>query len=329
MVPDNSECDRRAKDRFGATIPRELVHRRAISEVLLTGIHTSGNAVYTVSAQWPRWHVFFGSVRHGFDSALVVETLRQLTVLVAHTQLNVPLGMQFLMPDMSVSMAPGALQDPSRPAEVTVEVVVTDIRAAVQGVTAFRTSAIFFVDGQRIAAGTAGARIVTPEAYNRIRSHRGVAVGCRMGRPVPAAEVGHLSPWNVVLNESSDTGHWPLRVDVSNPILFDHPLDHVPGVLLIEAVRQAVRLAFRDPCLDFLTVEAQFVSIAEFSDEATVVLESVSDGPEPAIVHASIQAAGRVRMQARITAKRLVSTGIHQWKSVGTERSALRENLHA
>jgi 2-oxo-3-(phosphooxy)propyl 3-oxoalkanoate synthase len=30
-------------------------------------------------------------------------------------------------------------------------------------------------------------------------------------------------------------------VDTSHPTLFDHPLDHVPGMLSIEAVRQAVQ----------------------------------------------------------------------------------------
>jgi hypothetical protein len=334
MAYENLNFDRQMKNHFSAPVPRELVHRRAISEVFVTGINRTGSTTYTLSAQWPRWHVFFGSVTHGFDSALVVETLRQLTVLIAHTGLHVPLGMQFLMPDMSISMTAGAVRDSSRPAEVTVEVHVSEIRAAGRGITAFRTKAIFLVNGQGIADGTAGARIVDPEAYNRIRSRRSVADGYRLVPPLSPAEVGHGSSWNVVLGESSETRHWPLRVDVSNPILFDHPLDHIPGVLLIEAVRQAVRVALQVPSLDFSAVEAQFVSIAEFSDEGEVVLESMASDGSAVVVLASIRSAGDVRMRAaaKFTARQGAAPALprrHHWKSTRTEHMGLRDNPHA
>lgn len=32
---------------------------------------------------------------------------------------------------------------------------------------------------------------------------------------------------------------WLLRVDGCHPVFFDHPVDHVPGMLLVEAARQA------------------------------------------------------------------------------------------
>ncbi|MEC5182425.1 hypothetical protein RCH07_003803 [Arthrobacter sp. CG_A4] len=334
MTHNIRQHDQRTGHRFSAPVPRELVHRRAISEVFLTGIQRNESTIYTVSAQWPRWHVFFGSIGQGFDSALVVETLRQLTVLIAHTQLHVPLGMQFLMPDISVSMTSGAMRNPFAPAEVTAEVMVSEVKASVQGVNAFRTSAIFRVDGQMIADGAAGARIVDPEAYVRIRSRSPVADRHRIVPPVPAADVGHSTAWNVVLGESSAAGCWPLRVDVSNPILFDHPLDHIPGVLLIEAVRQSVRLALLDPSLDFSLLEARFMSIAEFGDEAVVVLESVTADTDTTTVLANIQASGTVRMHATasITTNQQPDSVLPpspRRKPAETGYVDLRENLHA
>lgn len=292
------EEDQPVSSRFRAPVARELVHRQAVSEVFLTGVLSSGNMTYTVWAQWPRWHVFYGSGNGGFDSAVVVETLRQLTVLLAHTQLGVPLGVHFLMPEMSVSMTRDAGSDPSRPAEVTVEASVSEVRTAGQGIAALRTTAVFRTNGHKIAEGTATARIVDPHAYNRIRSRRRITNAHRDVSPVSPDKVGHVSAWNVVLGESDAPGCWPLHVDVSNPILFDHPLDHVPGVLLIEAVRQALRLAVPDPSLDLATFEASFISIAELEDEATVVLESLTYGPESAAAAVSIQANGNVLMRA-------------------------------
>ncbi|HEY8700958.1 MAG TPA: ScbA/BarX family gamma-butyrolactone biosynthesis protein [Arthrobacter sp.] len=282
---------------FRASVDRALVHRQAVSEVFLTGVRPSGNMTYTLWAQWPRWHVFYGSWNGRFDSAIVVETLRQLTVLVAHTQLDVPLDRHFLMPEMSVSMTGGARPDPARPADVTVKASVSELRTGGQGLAALRVAAVFQANGQKIAEGTARARIVAPDAYNRLRSRRRTSNGHRNISPVAPEKVGHTSAWNVVLGESDAPACWPLHVDVSNPILFDHPLDHVPGVLLIEAVRQALRLALPDPALDLATFEASFISMAELDDEATVVLESLSLGPASAAAAVSVKANGTVLMR--------------------------------
>lgn len=329
-----SEQDQLPDDCFRAPVAREFVHRRAMAEVFLTGVRYHADRTYTVWAQWPRWHVFYGSQRDRFDSALIVETLRQLTVLIAHAQLGVPLGMQFLMPEMSVSMTPGATQDPSYPADVTAEVHISEVRGTGQGIAAFRSTATFLVDGHRIAEGTARARIIDPVAYNRIRSRHRITGEHHEVPPVSAARVGHASPWNVVLGESDAAGCWPLRVDISNPILFDHPLDHIPGVLLIEAVRQALRLAVEDPGLDFATLEAQFTSIAELTDEAKVVLESLTNGAESMAAVASIQVNGRVLMRAVTGAKPMKpplrrADQDFQWKPVRTRSAGPHEYLHA
>lgn len=290
--------DQPLRSHFAGTVSRELVHRQSVSEVFLTGIYSAGNDRYTVWGQWPRWHVFYGSGSDRFDSALVVETLRQLTVLIAHTQLGVPLDRQFLMPTMSVAMASGATPDPWHPAEVTAEVLVREVKRTGQGIAGMRTIATFWVNGRKIAEGTASARIVAPDAYERLRSRKMLPKQRLEVLPVSAGSVGHSSDWNVVVGKSDAPGCWPLRVDVSNPILFDHPLDHVPGVLLIEAVRQALRLALLEPAADFVTLDAQFISIAELGDESRVVLESLSDETGSLTVAASIQVEGTVLMRA-------------------------------
>lgn len=327
------EQDRESGDWFSAPIARELVHRRAVAEVFLTGIHPVEDLTYTVAAQWPRWHVFYGSNHDRFDSALVVETLRQLTVLIAHTQLGVVLGMQFLMPEMSVSMVSGVTQDRSRPADVIIEVNVSEVKETGRRISSFRSIATFLVDGRKIAEGTARARIVDPEAYSRIRARRPATGEQQEVLPVSAASVGHSSAWNVVLGEMDTAGLWRLRVDVSHPILFDHPLDHIPGVLLIEAVRQVLRLAVQDPELDFATLDAQFTSIAELSDEATIALESLTIGTDLTTAVAAIQAKGKVLMRALVGIRPTIPPLLPaerdiQWTPVRTVPAGPRGSLH-
>lgn len=284
--------------RFSATANREFVHRHAVSEVFPTDIVREADSEFTVWAQWPRWHVFYGGLHNGFDSAILIETLRQLTVLIAHTQLDVPLGKPFLMPEMAIQMVPGQRRDGSRPVEVSAHVKLSGLRKSLHGLTAFQAAADFHVDGQDIATGTAAARIVDPVTYARFRAGRNAArARDEPISPVSASQVGHTSSWNVVLGQSIGRRRWPLRVDISNPIFFDHALDHVPGVLLIESVRQALRLELRNPHLDLADFNAQFLTIVELEAATDVVLESLVAHQETVTAVISIQSEGAVVMR--------------------------------
>ncbi|HET6856021.1 MAG TPA: AfsA-related hotdog domain-containing protein, partial [Streptomyces sp.] len=57
--------------------------------------------------------------------------------------------------------------------------------------------------------------------------------------PAPAHLVGRASASDIVLAPTDRPDRWQLRVDVSNTGLYDHPVDHVPGLVLIEAAYQA------------------------------------------------------------------------------------------
>jgi hypothetical protein len=276
-----------------------------VSEVFVTDIRRSGANSYVVAAQWPRWHVFYGSQGSGFDSALISESLRQLTILLAHAMLEVPFGRTFLLPDMSVVRMPGCSRDRSGPTDVTIIVDVADVRRGAHGVSGLRVGATFWVDDECVATGSAGARIVSEDAYLRLRQ-RSMSRGS--GRPlIPAVEarlVGHSSAWNVVLGPSSGPRRWPLRVDTTNPVLFDHPLDHVPGALLIEAARQTLRAATGQPDLDLDTFTAGFSRIVEINDDIDIVLTNLlysSDGSLSGAVEVQANGTPLTRMQATAT----------------------------
>lgn len=61
------------------------------------------------------------------------------------------------------------------------------------------------------------------------------------GPPVDPHRVDRTSPDDVVLSPVAGgrPGRWMLRVDPAHPVLFDHAVDHAPGMLLLEAARQA------------------------------------------------------------------------------------------
>ncbi|MFF8732844.1 AfsA-related hotdog domain-containing protein [Streptomyces sp. NPDC015171] len=48
-----------------------------------------------------------------------------------------------------------------------------------------------------------------------------------------------------MLAATERAGRWQLRIEQDHPVLFGHPVDHAPGMLLLEALRQA---AHGSPC---------------------------------------------------------------------------------
>lgn len=69
---------------------------------------------------------------------------------------------------------------------------------------------------------------------------------------------------DVVLSPTGRHDAWLLRNDTTHPILFDHPVDHSPGMLLLEAARQAARAT--DPTQHRYPVkfESTFLQFVEF-----------------------------------------------------------------
>jgi 2-oxo-3-(phosphooxy)propyl 3-oxoalkanoate synthase len=82
---------------FAAGVSRNLVHRLALSEVLLTDWGDLGNGHAICAAQWPGGHRLYRAHDGVHDSMLVAETLRQTGILVAHTLLNVPEDHRLIM----------------------------------------------------------------------------------------------------------------------------------------------------------------------------------------------------------------------------------------
>ena len=154
---------------FSSTVARELVHRRAISEVFMTDISRIGEGRYLAAAQWPRLHPFFCSTPGAYDTALIAESLRQATILVAHAMEGVPMGQVFLMPDMSVHALGGHSSDPGTPTDVNMLLDVNVSQRNAHGPVFLRVEARFDVGGHPIATGTAGARLVDPASYARLR----------------------------------------------------------------------------------------------------------------------------------------------------------------
>jgi hypothetical protein len=317
---------------YAATVPREYVHRRAVAEVFVTdtaGTSESGtDGTYRVAAQLPRGHLMQeGPV---LDFSLLVETVRQAAVSVSHRHLGIPLGLAFLFRDLDVDVDdPGVLRVGDRPAHLEVGTTLEAQRTIGGRVTGVRFSGRVSVDGRLALTGQGSLMVMTPAEWKSLRElgrrHTVSAVGPQLQSaqspsaqppsPAPARTVGRRDPRNVVVSRPVPAGErraesW-LHVDTRHPYLFDHPLDHAPGNLLLEAARQSAAAAvslshgLQPSDLVVLACTGSFDAFVELDLPTQVVTQVAELTTRGAVVacstRTSILHAGRVAAQIDLT----------------------------
>ncbi|KUO19108.1 ScbA/BarX family gamma-butyrolactone biosynthesis protein [Streptomyces dysideae] len=259
-----------------ATVPRELVHRAAVAETLLTGSTRTAADRFTVSAQWPRAHQLHVSPdRSAYEPLLLAETVRQCGALLAHTEYGAPLGHRFVLQELRITTRPEHLAVGAAPAEPVLGVTVTDVRHRGGHPTAIRYDADLRLGGERVGTGHIAVSWTSDSVYRRLRAGRTPDSVAPIPVPpgLPPTAVHRTLPADVVLAPDNRPGRWRLRVDTAHPVFFDHPLDHVPGMLLLEAARQAVRARGRLP-VSFHTVFHRYAEL----DRPTWIQAADADG---------------------------------------------------
>ncbi|MFD6618784.1 ScbA/BarX family gamma-butyrolactone biosynthesis protein [Streptomyces albidoflavus] len=244
---------------LSTTVARELVHRVAFSEVLLTGCRRTGEHHFALSAQWPRRHSFFAS-RYGLhDPMLLAETVRQSIPLILHAEYGVPYGYEFGWAAFSFRVCPQGLYETRSPAELELSTVCDDVHMRDGLPVSMTMRTTVWREGEVVGWSESRFWCRSGAVYQRLRGSYAdkEAVFAAAPDPTPAAPgalVGRDQALDIVLSPARAPHSWRLRVDTSHPSLFDHPLDHAPGMMCLEAVRQAAQAA-QDGTRDVLLTE--------------------------------------------------------------------------
>ena len=257
-------------------LPLELVHRSAESEVLITSVSRDGDDAYLLAARWPREHTFYQPDEAGrHDPMLIAETMRQAGIVVAHAGYDVPFGTQFIMADICfylVNTAP-LIVGTGQP-HIVISLSCSEFVRRGRMLRRARFHVGLLRDGVRFAYGSGLLVCLPAGAYERLRTRRGLpsSAPCRRLPTLQPAVVGRRWEGDVLLCDGPDwrrgssTASWEVQVDPANPALFDHPLDHLPGMVQLEAFRQAA-LALTTPAGDanrhrFLGCDVRFLRMA-------------------------------------------------------------------
>ncbi|MFF0626807.1 ScbA/BarX family gamma-butyrolactone biosynthesis protein [Streptomyces sp. NPDC004296] len=289
-----------------STVPREYVHRAAVSEVFLTNWRQSGSDGWLVTAQWPRAHSFYGPAHGLHDPLLLIETVRQAGILLSHVAHGVPLDHPIIWQQVRYALRPQALRAALKPADIALHITDRDVVRRRKQLVSIRQEFRIVCDGAELARATLVYSCHSPAVYRRVRGEYGdlaLANARRLppAEPVPPQAVGRDRTGDVVLSPTDRADRWRLRVDTSHPVLFDHPVDHVPGMLMVEAARQAARAAAPDWALP-VALTCSFERYAELDAPCWVQARPAGvadDGRQEVAV--CVEQHGRALLDARVT----------------------------
>ncbi|RSO22022.1 transcriptional regulator [Streptomyces sp. WAC 06725] len=292
------------------TVPKEYVHKTALSEVLLTSWQETAPDVHTVTAEWPRAHTFYSSRNRLHDPLLLIETIRQTIPLLSHLAYNVPFGHQLIWDHFTYSLDPDVLRTETAPTEIELRIACSDIKRRKDTLSALTMDVEATRNGVRL--GTAVARFTShaPAVYRRLRGEYGdareaMARAVPLPPPVAPHRVARAQFESVMLSPTDTRNRWQLRTDTTHPVIFDHPVDHAPGMLLLEAAHQAVHAALHPMEVIPVGLSTVFTRYAELDApcwiEATVLgrpeagagkmTKSGSEAGAEAVAEAAVEAA--------------------------------------
>ncbi|RMI30483.1 AfsA-related hotdog domain-containing protein [Streptomyces triticirhizae] len=277
---------------YTRTVDRLLVHRDALSEVFLTDLRHIDETSYAAAAQLPRSHAYYGDhlLRPAhFDPLLVLEACRQATLAGAHRFFGAAESDKFILTHLGLRLTrPWLLAVGTAPLPLALRVRVTNRRERDGRTTGLDHTAELTVGGEVVGEAEVGLRFRTPTDYLTLR------LGNRDGRPLPSSAsypgivpagcapahlAGRSAPENAVLLDPAATGTGitaGLRVPVGHPSMFDHPQDHLPGMVIVEGARQLALYAGQETHGLAVTkaypteVLARFERFGELEEETTL-----------------------------------------------------------
>ncbi|MFD5326440.1 ScbA/BarX family gamma-butyrolactone biosynthesis protein [Streptomyces sp. NPDC127092] len=250
---------------FERTIDRELVHRDSLGEVFVTDLRRGSDpGSYLAAAQLPRSHAYYGDHMlrpHAYDPILLLEAARQAALAGAHAFFDVPRSHKFILTHLRIHLAHPELTTVGGSAfPVRMDIRTGNIKLRENRTVGLDYEVRLSIGDVMIGQASVGLRFKSPESYTRLRTSN------RNGRALPSSAspigqitgtlvdptlVGRCSPENVVLldAESCDAmATATLHVPGGHPSMFDHPQDHIPGMVLAEAARQLALYTALDMC---------------------------------------------------------------------------------
>ena len=308
---------------FERPVRRGLAHKAAVEQVLVTDFARIADDEFACACHLPRAHRFFNDGSRGhYDPLLLLEAGRQAVVLGIHEVMDVPRENEFVFVQLELEVVDvAALAIGREPAQLVGYSRAQNRRYVSGEPVGVEVVGDLFVDGTRCVTIVGSGAFMGERMYKLVRRRAKPEPDPAWvpAEPAPAALVGRSDPANVVISPPEPRADAPgafateVVVDQGHATFFDHPLDHVPGMLLVEALRQtalasACEVHGLDPAAAILTgCTAKYGRYGELGSpigcEATVGdVSEPATGDHPRVaVELGMSQFGRSIADARLT----------------------------
>lgn len=277
--------------RVEQTVPRAWVHKRSLDNVLVTEIRACGEDRFICAGRLPTAHRFFNDTgRQPYNDILFYTELgRQASLAVCHAFLNVALDDVFIFEGSHAALTDVVFRTPSPSTDtVAIEIHVEELtRRKNNAVSRVVTEHTMWIGSQPVFNGTGAFTIQPTAVFQRLRKKAApVQPQVRVRAPRLLEDDGS----NVTIstprrNQESNEFTASLIVDQDHPYFFDHPCDHVPGMLLLEACAQLALTAYHESTdIRPLGITAYATHFTQFVECDTPVTLTASVSPDSAVV---------------------------------------------
>ena len=186
---------------------------------------------------------------------LGLEVTRQLGLLMGHRAGGIPLDWAFLLNELSFQGSePFARAIATRASEMTAAVHISNARVHAGRCDEMTAHAVFELDGEEVATGSGSFRCVPRRTYEALRRRN-----LRVPRQADPTTDGALDEVSVDGTDLQAHLGWPS----ANRLIFDHDVDHVPGMLFAQAGIEAHEHLTGEPPHNVSLVCPRFAEIAE------------------------------------------------------------------
>jgi hypothetical protein len=240
--------------RFDRNVSRDLVHRKALPEVLVTDTVQVADDEFLLGTQLPRAHILWSDRQHSYhDPLITVEVTRQAALAIPQRYYDVKPDWHFIstLIDFRVVDLDAFADDETAPPEGILRARFSKKRERNGMLSGITLESELTINGALAGTVLGVMMFYSKTTYKRLRSYQRKSKELHAFRPravsgpIDPARVGRVFARNVTIGESPREGHadseqrYLAIVDQKHPSFFDHPLDHVPGALLVEVYRQA------------------------------------------------------------------------------------------
>ncbi|MFE4690852.1 ScbA/BarX family gamma-butyrolactone biosynthesis protein [Streptomyces sp. NPDC056749] len=279
-------------------IRKEYVHLRRSDMVLLTSWQREEDGEFSLSARWPS-----PAAGPAYDMRMLTQTVRQSGLTIAHAAYGAPLSDHTVLSYFDFTVAPGFEVPADAPCDLTVEVTVKNAKVRGNRVSSLDMDFRIFRDGSMVARADSEFGWLSTRVYRRLRGeHFDVDWNAwPLPAPVEPRTVGRSTPVDVVLSAGDHPRHWQLRNDVDNAVLYDHPVDHVPGLALMEAAHQAANATVHPADFEATTVTSAFERYAEFDRPCWIEAEVLPAAPGETSVLVTATQDGETVFRSRLS----------------------------